>query len=173
MTLETTPDQSEPNQVAKVFAEILSALPSGCASLQWKEEGKEAPEEVSVLPSNAASAQFGAIFFGGSLYGAFFGREPFLTTYEAPSELHLSRRDGFDKHLGRLKKMCEAVVAGRCDHRVGLFSITGTIAVSDESPLRVVDLPMFHPRRVRTRIIYEPYDRRVESAERPTAGVSV
>jgi hypothetical protein len=123
-----------------------------------------------MIPFNGASAQFGAMFFGGALYGAFFGREPFLTTYEAPWELHLGRRDGFDKHLGALKKMCEAVVAGRCDHRIGIFSITGTITARDGSLFRVVDLPMFHPRRVPTRIIYEAYDRKSESPSRSSSG---
>jgi len=160
MTHRATTDESEPNQVAQMFEEILGTLPSGCGSLQRKEEGKEAPAEVSVIPSNVASAQFGAMFFSGKLYGAFFGRAPFLTTYEAPWELNLGRHDGFDRQLGALKKMCEAVVAGSCEHRIGIFSLTGTITASDGTRFRVVDIPMFHPRRVRTSIIYEPYDRK-------------
>ena len=146
-----------------MFEEILAALPSGCASLQRKGERKEFPEEVCVVPSNGSSAQFGAMFFGGMLYGAFFGRAPFLTTYEAPWELNLGRRDGFDKQLGALKKMCEAVVAGRCEHRIRMLSLVGIISASDGSTFRVDDLLAFHRRRLRKTLIYEPYERGSDS----------
>ncbi len=155
--IPTTNDRAEPTQVARMFEEVLATLPYGCASVEQKEEGKDAPAEVSIIPSNPAAAQFGAMFFGGKLYAAFFGREPFFTTYEAPWELNLCRRDGFDKELGALKKMCEAVVAGRCEHRVTLFRLVGVISAYDGSVFHVGDIPVFHPRRLRATIIYEPY----------------
>lgn len=97
------------------------------------------------------------MFFDGHLYGAFFGRKPFFTTYESPWELRLSRADGLDKHVAVLKKMCEAVAAGTCEHRITVLSVSGTIRVDDGRVFRVLDLPVFHPRRVRKTIVYEPY----------------
>jgi hypothetical protein len=157
MSIPTKNDQAEPAEVARMFEEVLSTLPHACASVQQKEEGKDAPAEVSIIPSNPAAAQFGAMFFSGKLYAAFFGREPFFTTYEAPWELNLRRQDGFDKELGALKKMCKAVLAGRCEHRVKIFRLVGVISAHDGSVFRVGDLPVFHPRRQRGTIIYEPY----------------
>src|SRR5207344_1107106 len=102
--------------------------------------------------SNGTSAQFGEMFLDGRLYGAFFGHEPFFTTYECPWELKLGLHDGFDKQLEALKKMCEAVIAGRCEHRVTRFTLVGTITAGDSGTFRVVNIPIFHPRRLRTRI---------------------
>ncbi|PYQ41948.1 MAG: hypothetical protein DMG99_09925 [Acidobacteria bacterium] len=95
-------DQDAANQVAQIFQEILATLPSGCASLLHieEEEGKDHPAEVSLLPSNAASAPFGASFFSGRLYGAFFGRPPLITNYEAPWELNLRCSDDLEKITG-------------------------------------------------------------------------
>lgn len=72
-------------------------------------------------------------------------------------ELNLRCSDDLDKHFAVLKKMCEAVVAGKCQHRIGTLSLTGTISASDGTKFRVVDLPVFHPRLVRKKVVYEPY----------------
>lgn len=149
-----------------MFDEVLATLPSGCASLQRKEEEKDAPAELAIVPANEASARFGAIFFGGKLYAAFLEREPFSTTYEVPWELNLHRTDGVEKQLAALRKMCEAVVAGRCEHLVTTFSLLGTIRAADGSVFRVCDIPCFHPRRLRTRIIYDPYYRELTTGVR-------
>jgi hypothetical protein len=173
MTIRAVNDQSEANQVARVFEEILATLPHGCASLQQKEEGEKAPAEVSIIPSNEASAQFGAMFFDRRLYAAFFGRGLFFTTYESPWELNLRSRDGFDRQLGALKKMCEAVVAGRCEHRASTLSLLGTIRASDGSMFRVRDLLIFHPRRLRGTTIYQPYARVSANVTRSSSEQSV
>ena len=173
MTIGPVTDQSELSQVARMFEEIVATLPPGCATLRCKEEGEKAPAEVAILPVNEGSAEFGAMFFGRRLYGAFFGREPLWTTYEAPWELNLDRRDGVEKQLAALRKMCEAVVAGRCEHLVTMFSLLGTIRAADGSVFRVCDLPCFHPRRLRERIVYEPYDRDFETDARLTGRQSV
>ena len=168
-------DQDAANQVAQIFQEILATLPSGCASLLHieEEEGKDHPAEVSLLPSNAASAPFGASFFSGRLYGAFFGRPPLITNYEAPWELNLRCSDDLEKHFAVLKKMCEAVVAGKCQHRIGTLSLTGMIRASDGSIFRVVDLSVFRPRLVRKIVVYEPYKAGFEAAAPSSSTQSV
>ena len=175
MTTRLASDQDAANQVAQMFQEILATLPSGCASLLLieEEEGKDHPAAVSLLPSNAASAPFGALFFSGRLYGAFFGRPPFITNYEAPWELNLRCSDDLEKHFAVLKKMCEAVVAGKCQHRIGTLSLTGTIRASDGSIFRVVDLSVFRPRLVRKIVVYEPYKAGFEAAAPSSSTQSV
>jgi len=53
--------------------------------------------------------------------------------------------------------MCLAVIAGKCEHRLGLMSVRGTIIVGAQEVYRVTDLPVFHPRRLRQLIQYAPY----------------
>ncbi len=173
MNFQTTSNQPEADQVAHMFQEILSTLPSGCAVLQRKEEGKKAPAEVSIIPSNAASAEFGAMFFGGTLYAAFFGRDSSFTTYESPWELQLTLSDGFETQLGVLKKMCEAVVSGSCEHRITTFSLLGTVRASDGSTFRIRNIPIYHPRRLRRTVIYEPYDPGAQSVAPTLSAQSV
>ncbi len=157
MSARIAADESNASLVAQLFEEIIAILPSGCATVQQKDQGKDRPAEVTVLPTNSGSAQFGALFFDGQLYGAFFGREPFFTTYESPWELNLRCSDGLDQQLAALKEMCAAVVAGRCEHRIRVFCVTGTIR-GDKSIFRVCNIPVFHPPRLRARIAYEAYE---------------
>ncbi len=143
-------------QVRRLFDNIAATLPLGCAHVEHKQSRKEIVE-MALVPKNEQAAEFGAIFLDGDLYAAFFGRGKISTTYECPWDLHLRQSDGFHKQLAVMEKMCLAVIAGKCEHRLGRLSIRGTIYVGGQEVYGVRDLPIFHPRRQRQLIQYAPY----------------
>ena len=152
-------------QVRRLFDNIAATLPLGCAQVECRQPREEIVE-MALVPKNEEAAEFGATFLDGDLYAAFFGRGKISTTFECPWDLHLRKSDGFHRQLAVLEKMCLAVIAGRCEHRLGRLSIRGTIYVGEREVYGVRDLPIFHPRRQRQLIQYAPYH---PSAERHSA----
>jgi len=152
-------------QLGRLFDDISATLPSRCAHIECKNPRKEIIE-MALVPGNEDSAEFGAIFLDGDLYAAFFGRGKLSTTYECPWEFNLRRSDGLEKQLAVIERMCLAVIAGRCEHRLGRLSIRGTINVSEQEVYQVTDLPLFPPRRQRQLIQYAPYYPGAESHSR-------
>jgi hypothetical protein len=148
--------ETDADQIVRFFEEILSKLPSGACSLRRKDKDRRSCAEVALIPTNESSAEFGAMFHDEKLYGTFFGRDRFFTTYEVPWELKLELSDGIGKQLAALNDMCQAVIAGMCEHRVTKFSVLGVIRPSAENVYRVWNLGI-HPRRQRMAILYSPY----------------
>lgn len=143
-------------RVGRLFDDALATLPSGCAQVECRKPRNEILE-MALVPGNERSAEFGAIFLDQELYAAFFGRGKLFTTYECPWEFNLRRSDGFEKQLAVLEKMCLAVIAGRCEHRLGRWTTRGTIYVDEQEVFRVTDLLTFRLQRPRLLIQYAPY----------------
>jgi hypothetical protein len=148
-------------QVMRLFEDVLSTLPTNCASLELRTPPKEKDiEDVALAPTNAKSAEFGVTLMGRQLYAVFFGRGTLSTTYECPWEIGLGRRDGLAEHLAVIERMCLAVIAGHCTHRYQRIGIEGAIHVSEREVYRVRDvglLRIFSPRRRLSVVQYPPY----------------
>jgi len=160
MNRSTDMTDATQKQVMRLFEDVLSTLPTNCASLELRTPPKVKDiEDVALVPTNAKSAEFGVILIGGELYAAFFGRGTLSTTYECPWEIGLGRRDGLAEHLAVIEKMCLAVVPGRCTHRYQRRGIEGAIQVSEREVYRVRDvglLRIFSLRRLLSVVQYAP-----------------
>lgn len=147
-------------RVTHLFDDILATLPDNCASLKIEPQKSFNGFSVALIPSNERSAEFGAVVMEGDLYSAFFGRGSTFTTFECPWEIGLRRSDGLAQHFDVIRKMCLAVIAGRCEHRFERRSVQGTISVSEKEGYRVGDIPLLgwlRPRRKVEVIQYAPY----------------
>lgn len=108
---------------------------------------------VWLRPANRESAEFSAHTEDGyALVDVSFGRG---TTFELPWEAKLPNDASFEMILEAVKAIALAVIAGKCEDRLGLLSITGVIRVDEKQVLKVRDClhPNLHPRVVR----YAPY----------------
>jgi len=160
--------------ITVLFQNVLATLPTGCATLK-RESIRGNPKDftVALIPSNESSAEFGATMFGGELYSAHFGRGEIFTTYEAPWELKLPRSARLDQQLSALSKMCRAVIAGRCEHRLERRSTRGQIFVSETEIYRVADMGvglLFRPRKNVEVTTYAPYYPGAECHTLPSQG---
>ena len=129
-------------QVMRLFEDIHAALPSGCAELVSRPTSDNFGFEVALISSNERSAEVGGMIMDGELYSAFFGKAPTFTTFEFPWEVGLSRKSGLDAQLEALRKMCLAVIAGKCEHRHGRVGTRGTIFASETKVFCVTDYPI-------------------------------
>lgn len=153
--LGAMPDSAE-KQVVRLLEDIVSSLPSGCARIEFKNL-KKGFTEVALVPSNDHAAEFGAMFFDEELYAVFFRRGKCSTTYECPWEIKLTLSDSLEKHLAVLKRMCLAVIEGKCEHRLGHISLRGSVYVDESEVYRVIDLPKLPPRMQAQVIRYLPF----------------
>ncbi len=147
-------------QVTRLFEDILATLPEGCASLKIEPEKGIDGFSVALIPSNEQSAEFGAMVLESGIYSAFFGRGSTFTTFECPWEIGLRRSDGLAEHMDVIRKMCLAVVAGRCEHRFERRSTRGVIHVSEKEVYQVGDvgiIGLIWPRRNLRAVQYAPY----------------
>jgi hypothetical protein len=162
-------------QVTLLFEDVLARLPPGCARLGRRKTDNYV-HELALVPASDRSAEFGVIFMDGKLYAAFFGCERQSTTYESPWEIGLRRRDGLDKQLAIIERMCLAVVAGRCEHRYRRVGIEGVIHVSDNEVYRVTDvglLRILFPRHASEVVLYAPCFPGAENLSRSFSKVSI
>jgi hypothetical protein len=144
-------------QVTSLFEDILATLPEGCASLKTEPQKRLDGFSVALVPANEQSAEFGAMVLEGSLYSAFFGRDPTFTDFECPWELGLRRSAGLADQLNVIGKMCIAVIAGKCEHRFERRSHRGTIFVSETEIYRVADIPLLGWLRLRREVEVKQY----------------
>jgi hypothetical protein len=79
----------------------------------------------------------------------------FSPTWELPTE---GRNPAATEEelLQELKEMCRAVIAGQCEHKLGLLSVSGTVRISGQ-PSTVTD--WFVPHIVSRRVQYSSYAR--------------
>jgi hypothetical protein len=146
--------------VTMLFEDILATLPESCASLEIQPQEGFNGFSVALIPSNKRSAEFGAMVLEGSLYTAFFGKAPTFTDFECPWELGLRRSSGLPPQLDVLRRMCLAVVAGKCEHRLERTSTRALIYVSETEIYQGGDSPLLgwlRPRRTIEAIHYAPY----------------
>jgi hypothetical protein len=147
-------------QAARLFEDILATLPAECASLEIKRNKDGSEIEVSRVPANTEGAEFGAMIFSGVVYSADFGKAPTFT-FEFPWEVGLSRKAGFDQQLAVVKRMCLAVIAGKCEHGRERFGTLGSVLISDNEVYRATDHPLLAIFRRRHNLgvtRYAPYD---------------
>jgi hypothetical protein len=159
---------SAESQVVRLFKDILATLRAGCAHAESKNPRKGITD-VAFVPTNDRAAKFGAVFFDEDLYAVFFGGAKRLSQYESPWEIKLKRSDGSDKQLAVIERMCLAVIAGRCEHRVKRWGVQGTIKVSEKEVYSITDLgilEILRPHRSTEVVKYEPYYPGAESHSR-------
>jgi hypothetical protein len=142
--------------VTGLFQDILESLPTGCASLRIQPTKDPQIFSVSLVPSNERSAEFGTMVSEDGIYSVFFGKKPTFTDFECPWEIGLPRSAGLDRHFDIIRKMCLAVIAGRCEHHFERRSTRGLIHVSEKEVYRVADIGIMRllwPRRKNLQVV--------------------
>jgi len=136
----------------QLFRRLLVDLPAGTARFNEYRVPKNDGTVIEIIPSKPECASFGVHLDDGvALVDFSFGR---LGTWELPYESR-NRRPSADELVVEVEQMARAVMAGKCDERRGLFSLTSRIYVGDYT-YKVVDVPMLPipPFGLRT---YAPY----------------
>jgi hypothetical protein len=140
-------------RLVQLFEDILATLPTGVAALEARRTRDDRGTIVRLRPANAESAEFSAhVEDGYALVDVSFGRG---ATFELPWDADLPNNATFDTTLETVLAMCRAVIAGRCEDRLGFLGIRSTICVDEKRVFRMTDFfhPNLHPRVVR----YGPY----------------
>lgn len=133
---------------------MLGGLPPGTATVGSKRTEHDDGTVVWLKPSNRFAAEFSAHIEDGnpSLIDVSFGSG---TTIELPWESKLPSDATFEMVLGEVRELVLAVAAGRCEERLGILGIRGTIRVDAENVYRSTHY--FHARLFPRTIHYEPY----------------
>ena len=143
-------------ELRNVIEEVLSTFPQGSAHLQSK-SGKDGGIVISIIPTNPHAAPMGAHGENGlALVDFWFGE--FGTTWELPIEGQNPRGTKLEV-LAELRQLCNAILDGHCEEKIGLFSTAGIIHVGKET-YAIRNFFYLHWRRFFTgkrRIQYQPY----------------
>jgi hypothetical protein len=142
--------------IVELFERLLNQLPANTAALDTRRVGdRNEGILVTLRPHNPKSASIWAHAENG-LGLVDFGFGEWGPTWELPVEGHNPRADRTEL-LQEVEQLCKAVMSGRCRHKRGFLTITGSIEVGNR-PYRITDMLVFHPRPpLRGTRVYEPY----------------
>lgn len=119
-------------EITALFERLVAELPEGTAAVHVKQVS--VGTVIEVKPTNPASASFSVLADDFELY-SFHLHESY---WEFPWERRY--RKGEKDILTELEEIARAVIAGNCQQRRGLFSLVGTIHVSDYT-YKMTNLP--------------------------------
>jgi hypothetical protein len=143
-------------ELVALFKHLIADLPPNTAVLDLRRGPQKDDGVVAVLtPTNPAAASVVAHAVNGfGIVDFSFGEYP--PTWELPFEGRNTKANK-NELLQEVEEMCQAVIAGNCEHKRGLLSIRGSIQVGSW-PYRVTNLLVFRavPPLRGTRK-YEPY----------------
>jgi hypothetical protein len=134
-------------RVTQLFQKLLGGLPQGTAVVESERTRNDDGTIIRLVPANKRAAQFGAHIEDGHpfLVDIFFGSG---TTFE------LENQD-VDELMGLVRQLGLAVIAGKCEQRLGFLGVRGKIQLDEKAGYRATHY--FYPRLFPKTVRYEPY----------------
>lgn len=148
------------DELVALFERLLSELPPNTASLEMRRVGRNAEGLLITLKPQSPDAASAWAHTENGLHVVDFGFGNWESTWELPTEGDNPKADKWEL-FQEVEDLCKAVMNGRCEHKRGLLSITGSIHARNRT-YRVTDMFVLRAKPpIRGTYTYGPYVPRI------------